>query len=160
MPPGPPDHPGLGQTPRMGWLRVPAPHLPFSSVFRAELSLTPWGPTVENRGWVVEEGVVGAKEQVGTVAPGAQIEEELPGALGHLGGISGLEAAPLGQGLWGRRRVAIRAGAIPLGGGGRGPGIPRAGQSWGGATGCPQPPGVTRAHVCLPRAKLSAQLSG
>lgn len=116
MPPGPPDHPGLGQTPRMGWLRVPAPHLPFSSVFRAELSLTPWGPTVENRGWVVEEGVVGAKEQVGTVAPGAQIEEELPGALGHLGGISGLEAAPLGQGLWGRRQ-AIRAGAIPLGGG-------------------------------------------
>lgn len=57
----------------------------------------------------MEEGVVSAEEQVGTVAPSAQIEEELPGALGHLGGISRLEAAPLGQGLWVRRWVAIRA---------------------------------------------------
>ena len=56
-------------------------------------------PTIEDRGWVVKEGVVGAKEQVGTVAPSAQIEEELPGALRHLGSISRLEAAPLGQGL-------------------------------------------------------------
>lgn len=44
----------------------------------------------------MKEGVVSAEEQVGAVAPGAQVEEKLPGALRHLGGISGLEAAPLG----------------------------------------------------------------
>lgn len=108
----------------------------------------------------MKEGVVSAKEQVGTVAPGAQIEEELPGALRHLGGISRLEAAPLGQGLWVRRWVAIRARSHSFEWGDQGPGIPGVGQCWGGAVGYPQPPGVTRAHVCLPRAKLSAQLSG
>lgn len=65
----------------------------------------------------MKEGVVSAKEQVGAVAPGAQIEEELPGALRHLGGISGLEAAPLGQGLWVRRWVAIRAWSHSFGAG-------------------------------------------
>lgn len=55
----------------------------------------------------MKEGIVGAKEQVGTVAPGAQVEEELPCALRHLGSISRLEAAPLRQGLWVRRWMAI-----------------------------------------------------
>lgn len=57
----------------------------------------------------MKEGVVGAKEQVGTVAPGAQVEEELPSALRHFGSISGLEATPLCQRLWARRWVAINA---------------------------------------------------
>lgn len=58
----------------------------------------------------MKEGVVGAKEQVGTVAPGAQVEEELPRALRHLSGISRVEAAPLRQGLWVRRGVDISTG--------------------------------------------------
>lgn len=94
-------------------------------------------PTVEDRGWVVKEGVVGAEEQVGAVAPGAQIEEKLPGALRHLGGISRLEATPLGQGLRVRRWVAISAGGqgpgtTPPGRRKPGSGALQAGQCWGG----------------------------
>lgn len=58
----------------------------------------------------MKEGVVGAKEQVGTVAPGTQVEEELPCALRHLGSISRMEAASLRQGLWVRRWVDISTG--------------------------------------------------
>lgn len=85
----------------------------------------------------MKEGVVGPEEQVGAVAPGAQIEEKLPGALRHLGGISRLEATPLGQGLWVRRWVAISAGGqgpgtTPPGWVKPGSGALQAGQYWGG----------------------------
>lgn len=36
---------------------------------------------MEDGGRVVEEGVTGTQEQVGTIAPTAQVEEKLPGAL-------------------------------------------------------------------------------
>jgi hypothetical protein len=58
----------------------------------------------------VEERVVSAKQQVGAVAPAAQVEQKLPGALGQLGGIFGLKVAPLGQRLWVRRWVATGTG--------------------------------------------------
>lgn len=85
----------------------------------------------------MKEGVVGAEEQVGAVAPGAQIEEKLPGTLRHLGGISRLEATPLGQGLWVRRWVAISAGGqgpgtTPPGQRKPGSGALQAGRCWGG----------------------------
>lgn len=65
----------------------------------------------------MKEGVVGAEEQVGAVAPAAQVEQKLPGALRHLGSISGLKAASLGQGLWVTRQVALARGpgATPSG---------------------------------------------
>lgn len=50
-------------------------------------------------------------------------------------------------------------GLLLLGGETKVQGLPGLGSVWGGLAQYPQPPGVTRAHVCLPRAKLSAQLS-
>lgn len=92
--------------------------LHVSLMFRAEPSPTlPYpgeAPTVEDRWRVMKEGVVGAKEQVGAVAPGAQVEEKLPGTLRHLGSISRLEAVPLGQGLQVRSWVAVSTGGQQL----------------------------------------------
>lgn len=106
----------------------------------------------------MKEGVVGAEEQVGAVAPGAQVEEKLPGTLRHLGGISRLEATPLGQGLQVRRWVAISAGGPEPGS--PDSGVLQAARCWGGLGPVPTAAwSVTRAHVRQPRAKLSAQLS-
>lgn len=80
-------------------MSVQLPHGPFSEFRTGPSPNLPHpcrSPTIEDGGWVVKEGVVSAEEQVGAVAPGAQVEEKLPGALRHLGGISRLEAAPLG----------------------------------------------------------------
>lgn len=134
-------------------------YVPFS-VFRTEPPPLHPGkaPTVEDGGWVVKKRVVGAEKQVGTVAPGAQVEEKLPGAFRHLGGISGLEAAPLGQGLQVRRWVAISAGgqgSLHQGGETKAQGLPRPGSIGESQALVPTAiSSVTRAHVSLPRLNL------
>lgn len=88
----------------------------------------------------MKEGVVGAKEQVGTVAPGAQVEEELPSALRHFGSISRLEATSLCQRLWVRRWVAINARGCSFRWVDQSPGTAWARHYWGGRP---------RIHSCL-----------
>lgn len=51
--------------------------------------------TVEDRGRVVEKRVGGKEEQVGAVAPGHGVEDQLPRALRHLGSIFGQQPPPL-----------------------------------------------------------------
>lgn len=68
--------------------------------------------TVEDGGWVVEEGVVGKEEQVGAVGPGQRVEEQLPGTLWHLGSILRPQVTPFPEWLRGEGRgEAQRGGA-------------------------------------------------
>lgn len=96
---------------------------------------------------------------VGAVAQAFQVEEKLPGAPGILAASLGWRRHRLARGLWVRRWVGHQhwgpRSTLP-GKGNQSPGTPQARQCWEG-TGPHSFLG--RAHECLPRAKLSAQLS-
>lgn len=65
--------------------KLPYPLSPLPGPLPVTFSSLCWSrrvPTTEDGGRVVEEGVAGTQEQVGTIAPTAQVEEQLPGALG------------------------------------------------------------------------------